>query len=53
VADIYAQLHGLVILKLDEAWARRRFILCHRGEDALTPAALQLLRALTYRDISP
>lgn len=53
VADIYAQMHGLVILDLDEAWARRRFILCHRGEEALTPAALQLLRALTYRDTSP
>lgn len=53
VADIYAQMHGLVILNLDEAWARRRFILCHRGEEALTPAALQLLRALTYRDTSP
>lgn len=52
VADIYAQMHGLVILKLDEAWARRRFILCHRGEDALTPAALQLLHTLTDKDKS-
>jgi DNA-binding transcriptional LysR family regulator len=46
VADVYAQTHGVVILALREPWARRRFVLCHRGEEALAPAALQLLQAL-------
>ena len=46
VADVYAQTHGVVILALREPWARRRFVLCHRGEEALTPAAMQLLQAL-------
>lgn len=50
VADLYAQTHGLVILELQEAWARRRFILCHRGEAAMTPASLQLLHALAAKD---
>jgi DNA-binding transcriptional LysR family regulator len=42
VADIYAQAYGLRIVPLDEPWARRRFILCYRDAESLTPAA-QLL----------
>lgn len=47
VTTLYAQAYGLEILPLQESWSRRRFILCHRGEDSLTPAALLLLNALT------
>ena len=49
VAELYAESHGLVLLDLKEPWARRRFILCHRGEDTMTPAAQLLLQALTAR----
>jgi len=47
VTSLNAQAWGLNIIPLKEAWARRRFVLCHRGEDTLTPAALLLLEALT------
>ena len=47
VATGHAQAWGLKIIPLQERWARRRFVLCHRGEDTLTPAALLLLEALT------
>lgn len=53
VADLYVQTHGLVVLTLQEAWARRRFVLCHRGEDSLTPAARQLLQALKDKEPLP
>jgi DNA-binding transcriptional LysR family regulator len=49
VTSLNAQAWGLKIIPLQEAWARRRFVLCHRGEETLTPAALLLLEALaTY-----
>jgi DNA-binding transcriptional LysR family regulator len=47
VTGLYAQAYDIAIIRLDEPWARRRFILCHRGEDSLTPAALRLLDALS------
>ena len=47
VTPLHAQAWGLKILPLQETWARRRFVLCHRGEDNLTPAARMLLEALT------
>lgn len=47
VTPLHAQAWGLKILPLTEAWARRRFVLCHRGEDTLTPAAQLLLEALS------
>ncbi len=46
VTSLHAQAWGLKVLPLTEPWARRRFVLCHRGEDTLTPAAQQLLDAL-------
>lgn len=49
IADLYAPTHSLVTLSLNETWARRRFILCHRGDDVLAPAARQLLEALTLK----
>jgi DNA-binding transcriptional LysR family regulator len=47
VADFYVRSHELVLLDLDEEWARRRFILCHRGDEFMTPAAVLLLQTLT------
>ncbi len=46
VTPLHAQSWGLKILPLVEPWAKRRFVLCHRGEDTLTPAAQLLLEAL-------
>ena len=46
VTTLYAEAYGLDIVALDEPWARRRFVLCHRGEDTLTPAARLLLHHL-------
>ncbi|MBK8070764.1 MAG: LysR family transcriptional regulator [Ramlibacter sp.] len=40
VATLYAKAYGVRVVTLQESWARRRFILCHR--DPLSPAA-QLL----------
>jgi DNA-binding transcriptional LysR family regulator len=42
VAEHHAEAFGLRILPLDETWAERRFILCFRDAQSLTPAA-QLL----------
>ncbi len=42
VAEIYAQAYGLKIIPLAEPWAERRFIVCFRDEQTLSPAA-QLL----------
>lgn len=47
VTPLHAQAWGLKILPLVEPWARRRFVLCHRGEDTLTPAAQLLLESLS------
>ena len=50
VTTLYAQAYGLSILPLQEAWSRRRFVLCHRGEETLSPAATLLLNALTAKE---
>jgi DNA-binding transcriptional LysR family regulator len=42
VAEHHAEAFGLRILTLDEPWAERRFILCFRDAQSLSPAA-QLL----------
>lgn len=42
VAEIYAHTYGLKVIPLAEPWAQRRFIVCYRDADALSPAA-QLL----------
>jgi DNA-binding transcriptional LysR family regulator len=47
VTTLYAQAYGLAVLPLEENWSRRRFILCHRGEDQLSPAAQLLLNNLS------
>lgn len=47
VTTAYAPAGGVQILPLHEPWTRRRFILCHRGEEVLAPAARLLLDYLT------
>jgi DNA-binding transcriptional LysR family regulator len=47
VTTLYAEAYGLDILPLQESWSKRRFILCHRGEDVLSPAAHLLLNHLS------
>ncbi len=43
VAEPYAATHGLSVIPLTDAWARRRFALCFRDERLLTPAARLLV----------
>lgn len=52
VADIYAQAYSLAVIPLAERWARRRFILCHRAGDGLSPAAQLLADHLAARGVS-
>jgi DNA-binding transcriptional LysR family regulator len=39
VAEPYLDVYGLRCIALDEPWARRRFAICFRGDDSLSPAA--------------
>ncbi len=41
-----AQREGVVGVELAETWAKRRFAICYRNRDALTPAAARLLEHL-------
>ena len=43
VAQIYAQAYELRIIPLADPWAKRRFIIVHRDDATLTPAAHLLL----------
>jgi DNA-binding transcriptional LysR family regulator len=43
VAAPYAQTYSLRVIPLTDAWAQRRFALCFRDEQALSPAAQLLL----------
>lgn len=43
VAAPLAAAHGLHMVALDETWARRRFIICFRDTQSLTPSAQLLL----------
>jgi DNA-binding transcriptional LysR family regulator len=43
VAEPLAAPYGLKLLTLDEPWAERRFIICFRSADSLTPSARLLL----------
>jgi DNA-binding transcriptional LysR family regulator len=52
VADIYAQTYALAVIPLAEPWARRRFIICHRPGDGLSPAAQLLADHLAARGAS-
>lgn len=43
VAEPMAETYGLKLVPLDEPWAQRRFIICFRDTDSLTPSAQLLL----------
>lgn len=47
VAELPASAYGLKMVPLAEPWAQRRFIICFRDADALTPAAQLLVEHLT------
>jgi DNA-binding transcriptional LysR family regulator len=53
VTHLYADAYGLEVLPLQESWSRRRFILCHWGEDVLSPAAHLLLNHLSAAHSDP
>ena len=46
VADPYARTFGLRVMPLTDAWARRRFAICFRGEAGLSAAARLLVKHL-------
>lgn len=46
VAEPQAAAMGLRLVPLAEPWAERRFIVCHRGADTLSPAAQMLVEHL-------
>ena len=48
VAEIYTQAYGLKAIMLDEPWAERRFIICLRDAQSLSPAAQLLLEHLEH-----
>ncbi len=46
VAQVYANVQSLRVIPLNDAWARRRFAICYRGEAPLSPAADLLVQHL-------
>ena len=53
VTTTAARAEGIRVLPLDEPWTRRRFVLCHRGEQVLAPAARLLLETLAQPEDTP
>lgn len=51
VAEPHAAAHGLRLLALDEPWAERRFIVCFRDAQLLSPAAQLLVEHLAARNV--
>jgi DNA-binding transcriptional LysR family regulator len=49
IARPYAEAHGLAVITLTDDWARRRFALCFRDREALSPAAQLLVAHLSAR----
>lgn len=50
VAELQAKTYGLHVIPLDEPWARRRFIVCYRDAQQLSPAAQLLADHLATRN---
>ncbi len=50
VAEPSAAAHGLQLVALAEPWAERRFIICFRDEQLLSPAAKLLMEHLAAQD---
>lgn len=46
IAEPYARMTGLRIIDLEDAWAHRRFAVCHRDLQTLSPAATLLVAHL-------
>ena len=46
IAQAFAQTYGLRLVPLADAWARRRFAICYRSEELLSPAARLLVAHL-------
>ena len=46
VAQAYARTYGLKLVRLEEQWATRRFIVCYRDAHLLSPAAQLLVEHL-------
>lgn len=46
VAQPFAQAYGLRVVPLADAWARRRFAICYRAQESLSPAAHLLVQHL-------
>jgi DNA-binding transcriptional LysR family regulator len=53
VAVEQAEQNGLQLIALAEPWARRRFIICYRDAQALTPAAQLLVEHLASKAEAP
>ena len=49
VGSSYARLHGIKVIPLTDAWARRRFAVCFRDFDSLQPAAQKMVEHLEAR----
>ena len=49
VGSSYARLHGIKVIPLTDAWARRRFSVCFRDFDSLQPAAQKMVGHLEAR----
>jgi DNA-binding transcriptional LysR family regulator len=49
VGSSYARLHGIKVIPLSDAWARRRFVVCFRDFDSLQPAAQKMVEHLEAR----
>lgn len=50
VAQLHAAAWGLTLIPIAEPWARRRFIICFRDAQALSPAAQLLVDHLAQQD---
>jgi len=53
VAEPHAQASGLRVIPLDEPWAERRFIICFRDVQSLSPAAQLLVEHLSSKAKPP
>ena len=51
VAEVYAASYGLKIVPLAEPWAQRRFIICFRDAQGLTPSAQLLVDHLAAQHL--
>jgi DNA-binding transcriptional LysR family regulator len=49
VAQAHVAAHGQKVIRLDEPWAERRFIICFRDAASLTPAAQLLVEHLASK----